>query len=137
MTNKKLIKAFIAGLTFPAVFLPLAYTFLFIVNPRIPDEPVQFIPMYIPLLFGLTNMVFIRTCDETSAKKINRCLWLTGGGLGLIVAAVGVFILKIPALIFGTTFSADFQYLPLIVLPIIYGAVFRYIVKWLNKTLAV
>lgn len=136
MTNKKFIKAFVAGLAFPAFFLPLVYTVLFIVNPRVAHEPVQFIPMYIPLLFGLANALYIRMSDGGPAKNVNVGLWTTGAFLGFFVAVIGVFVLRVPTLIFGTAVT-NIQFVPLIAIPLIYGVIFRYIVKWLNKTLAV
>ena len=134
MANKKLIKAFVAGMAFPGVFLPLAYTVLFFMNH--PPPPVQFAPMYIQLAFGVANVLFNSMKEGSAQAKLNAGLWVTGISLGFVVAVIGVFILKFPILIFHIT-DPGLQLFPLIALPIIYGLIFRYIVKWLNKILAV
>lgn len=60
MTFKYSIKCMIAGMAFPSVFLPLAYTALyFYKDVSIQAHPLQFIPMYIPLLFGITNLIYL------------------------------------------------------------------------------
>lgn len=136
MTSKKFVKAFLAGVGFPAVFLPLAYTMLFFMEyPSMKIHSLQFVPMYIPIVFGLANMLFVRLSDGTPAKNLDAGLWTTGACLGFIVAVIGVFVLHVPTMIFGDMHG--FQYLPLIALPIIYGVIFRYVVKWLNKAVGI
>lgn len=127
------IKIMLAGMGFPSFVLPLIYTALYSYDPSlIQANPLQFIPMYIPLLFGITNIIYIKM-GSSHIKNANHRLWIVGACLGFIVAIVGVFILKLPALVFGL--SHGLQYLPLIFLPILYGLLFRYIVKALNKLL--
>lgn len=136
MTFKKLVKAFAAGMLFPAVFLPFAYTVLYVLELHaIPKHPLQFIPMYIPLLFGITNVLYIRLHDGVATQDINLGLWITGAILGFVVAVFGVYALHLPTIVFG--FNGGMQFLPLLVLPVVYGAIFRYIVKRLNKIIAV
>lgn len=136
MTLKKFVKAFLAGIAFPAVFLPIAYTILFFLEPHsMRMHPLQFIPMYIPIVFGITNALYIRMSTGSPAQNTNIGLWVTGAALGFIISVIGVFILHVPTLIFGV--MPHIEYLPIIVLPIIYGAIFRFIIKWLNKTIAV
>lgn len=134
MTSKKSIKAFVAGMAFPAIFLPLLYTFLFFTNQRVAHIEIQFMPMYIPLVFGLANVLYVHM-TEGSQKNANVSLWFTGGCLGFIVAVIGVFVMHFPTMIFGVTH--ELQYLPLVVVPVVYGLIFRYIVKYFNKTLSV
>jgi len=135
MSLRYFIKAMLAGMGFPSLVLPLLYTVLYIYKPTlIQANPLQFIPMYIPILFGLTNIIYLHM-DTKIIPNANFRLWITGAGLGLIVATIGIFIFKLPALIFG--FSHGWQYFPLIFLPFIYGFIFRYIVKALNKLLNV
>lgn len=136
MTAKKIVKAFLAGMGFPAVFLPIAYTLMYVFKGNaLHAIPFQFIPMYVPILFGLTNILYLNMRDGASVQSANSSLWITGACLGFIVALIGVFAIHIPTLIFGL--HQSLEYLPLILLPIIYGAIFRYIIKWLNKTLAI
>lgn len=137
MTFKKFVKAFVSGMAFPAVFLPLAYTVLFLMEPRpAPPTPLQFIPMFIPLVFGIANALFVNMSEGMPAKSSTTGLWVVGACTGFIVAVVGVFILHFPTLVFGVV-PPGMEYIPLIALPIIYALIFRYIVKWLNKTLSV
>lgn len=136
MTVKKFVKAFIAGMALPAVFLPLAYTVLFWSEPQpLKAHPVQFLALYLPLVWGLANVVYVKLSEDSSAKNVNSGMWVTGACLGFIVAVLGVFMLHIPTMIFGEMHG--FQFAPLIILPIVYGALFRYVVKWLNKVIAV
>jgi len=130
----KMIKAFLAGLAFPSVFLPFAYSILYIILPNnVPTHPIQFVPLYIPILFGITNMIYVGVGDHCPVPGINNRLWTTGAILGFLVALIGIFVFRLPTIIFG--FTGIIQYLPIILLPIIYGAIFRYIVKWLNRVL--
>jgi len=138
MTLKKFLKAFIAGMAFPSVFLPLAYTLLFFVEQStLRAHTLQFIPMYIPLVFGITNVLYMHLSEGLPAKHANTALWAMGACLGFVVAVLGVFFIHVPTLVFGSLLDNDLAYLPLIILPIIYGAIFRFIIKWLNKLLAV
>lgn len=131
MDFKNFCKAFMSGMVFPAVFLPLAYTALYCcIITNIKDLPVQFIPMYIPLLFGITNCIHLWMSDKCPIKDNNLRLWVTGATLGLIVAILGIFVFDIPHLLFN--FSGMLNYLPMVFLPVIYGAIFRYIINWLN-----
>lgn len=136
MTVKKFIRAFVAGMLFPAVFLPIAYTFMYIFKiHNLHTQVLQFVPMYIPILFGLTNVLYVQRVIGESTRHANKKLWLTGIVFGLIIAAFGVYVLHLPTVIFG--FTNAIQYAPLIIIPIFYGAIFRFIIKWLNKIIAV
>jgi hypothetical protein len=135
MTAKKFVKAFIAGMALPAVFLPIAYSVLFVnEHHALMIHPIQFIPMYLPLAWGLANAMYVQL-HGAPGKHVNRGLWITGICLGFVVAVYGVFVMHLPTIIFGVVHGYD--YAPLIILPVVYGLLFRYVVKWLNKTLAV
>ena len=137
MTAKKFLKAFLAGMAFPAVFMPIAYTFLYMFGPYgiLRSHSLQFIPMFVPIVWGIANVVYIQLSEGLTGQKLNTALWITGVILGFLVAVLGVFVLQIPALVLGL--SHGYEYIPLVLLPFIYGVVFRYIVKWVNKTIAV
>jgi hypothetical protein len=135
MTFNYFIKAMLAGMGFPSLVLPLIYTVLYIYDPTlIQANPLQFIPMFIPIIFGITNVIQL-SMDASHVKNPNTRLWAVGICLGLIVAIIGVFILKLPALVFGL--GHGLQYFPLIFLPILYGVIFRYIVKSFNTLLGI
>lgn len=134
MASKKLVKAFIAGLAFPATILPFAYTSLFFSkHGQLITNTLQFIPMYLPIAWGVANAIYLSCRNNGSKKSVNTGLWITGIFLGLLVAIYGVFVAHLPKELFGVQDSARFA--PLVMIPIIYGIFFRYIVKWINKIL--
>lgn len=136
MARRKLIKAFIAGMALPAVFLPIAYTILFFAEHySVQQQPLQFIPMYLPVIWGIANAVFIKLHDNKSKNNVNLGLWVTGTVLGFLVAIFGVYVINLPTMIFGELHG--FEFAPLVIVPIVYGLLFRHVVKWLNKLLAV
>ena len=132
MTLQKIIRALVAGMVFPALFLPIAYSIVFVLSPQIFVQlrSLQFIPMYIPILFGVANIVYVFFSHKKSPKKNNQLLLFIGFCLGLIVA-----LLNIPTFIFGVVL--DLQTTAIIVLPILYALTFRFIIKWINKNLGV
>lgn len=135
MNTKKLVKAFIAGLTLPAVVLPIMYTLLeFNVRNVFPQHTYHFIPMFLPLAWGLANAIFIYLHKEGSSKGVNGGLIVTGACLGFLVAAF-VVMTRVPEMVFGR--GSNLQYLPLIVAPVVYAILFRFVVKWLNKLIGV
>lgn len=135
MNTKKLVKAFIAGLTLPAIVLPIMYTLLYFnVRNVFTQHALQFIPMFLPLAWGAANLVFVYLHKETSTKGANGGLVVTGACLGFLVAVFGVFIAHVPAMLFG---KGHLQYLPLLIVPVVYAVLFRYVVKWLNKLIGV
>jgi len=134
--TKQDLKRFAAGLAFPAVFLPIVYTFFYCCGPgavNVKQPNVQFIPMWIPILFGLANIVYFWLSAHKLIKDKKLGLWLTGGILGFIVGCIGVYCFNVATLVFGL--KGQDQYLPIFILPIIYGFVFRYIVNWFNELL--
>lgn len=136
MTSKKLIKAFIAGMAFPAFALPIIYTLMFFkLHSVLTRHMIQFIPMFLPLVWGLANCIFVKMHKPSAHKRVNRELMATGASLGFLVAVFGVFVARIPAMMLER--GSEWQYAPLIIVPILYALFFRYIVKWLNKLLEV
>jgi hypothetical protein len=136
MTIKSFVKAMLAGMGLPSLFLPFAYTVLyFYKGDVIQENPLQFIPMYLPILFGIANVINLKIGARWIIKGVNNQLWATGAILGFIVSIVGVFVFHIPTLVFG--FTGDLKYFPILLLPIIYGAIFRFIIKWLNNVLEI
>ncbi len=135
MNSKRLLKAFIAGLTFPAVVLPLVYTMLYF-NVRVvyTQHFLQFIPLFLPLTWGIANALFFYMHKGSSPRSTNNGLIVTGACLGFLVAVFGVFIAQVPAMLFG---KGNLIFAPLFIVPAIYAFLFRYVVKWLNKLIGV
>lgn len=126
------VKAFIAGLAFPATILPVFYLVLYLVgHSSVRNLPLQFMPLFSPMLFGLWNVLYFVIGKRCPVKNRHSRLWTTGASLGFLAALLGVFVIKLPELLFG--FTGILNYLPLITAPIIYGLIWRYIVSYLNE----
>lgn len=127
------VKAFMAGLTIPAIFMPFAYATLYKLNVgQVQTEPFQFLPLFLPLVFGFWNILYfssLANCPMKDKPALRLAFW--GVMLGLFVSLLGVFALNLPWHLFGIT--SDFKYAPLIVLPIVYGVVWRFGVGYLNR----
>ena len=135
MEKEKLyIKIFIAGLAFPAAVLPFVYSLLILSGHSAGEMfPLQFIPHFLPIIFGLWNMLYFAIGEKCPIKKKSTRLWVWGALLGFIAALCGVFMIGLPELLFGLT--GALQYLPLIIIPILYGFIWRYIVSAINDLL--
>ncbi len=130
------LKSFLAGLVFPAVVLPFFYLFLYFWGiGEIPNAPVQFVPLFLPLLFGIVNLFYVKINEQYSGATEDRRLWWTGIVMGLAVAVLGVFVLDLPILLFRL--SGGWQYVPLVLAPLLYGLIWRYVIKALNRYLKV
>ena len=130
------LKAFIAGLAFPAAAVPILYSIFYFADlGEIRNIPFQFFPLYLPIIFGLWNMIDHLIGKRCPIKNRNLHLWFNGILLGFILALVGVFIVHLPTLLFGLT--GGWEYSPLIIIPILYGLIWRYIIKFLNDLLGV
>lgn len=136
MITPKRIKLLMAGMLFPAVFLPLAYSGFYLAESDVVRaHPLQFIPMFIPLLFGLANIIRAHLQKGQGKKEDTNGYFVTGIVLGLLVAYVGINYLRVPSLLFGLTGCN--VYLPFIFIPVIYALIFRFIVRRLNQLLGV
>lgn len=125
------VKAFIAGLAFPATFLPMVYLLLYIFNLNVKNLPLQFIPLYLPLVWGLWNILFFYIADKYPVLYRNKRYFLMGFALGLIWALFAVFRLNLH-LLFNFTISIFWI---LITVPLIYGLLWMLVVKYLNDLL--
>jgi len=132
---KNYIKAFIAGLAFPAAFYSIVYTIALLsgFSPFL-TYPLQLIPLWIPWVFGLWNVLHVMFEKQLPKNQKNR-YWMLGISLGLLVASFGIVVVKLPVILFGL--RGMYQLFPLIVVPIAYGLIWRYIVTYLNKILGV
>lgn len=132
----KLVKTFMAGLTFPATVLPFIYTALYLCErSSVHQAPLQFMPLFIPIVFGVWNVICITGAKCCPCNNPSIRAFADGAILGIIVSLVGVFVLDLPALLFG--WEDNLRYLPLLLVPIIYGLTWRFIVYPLNRMLGV
>lgn len=126
----KYIRAFISGMVLPSIFLPFALLTITLMGKN-DILNIKFIHV-IPLIWGIWNVFYFATLKEFLPKNLDLRLFLTGAILGLLVAFYGVFILHLPSLI---GLRENVYYAPLLVLPILYGILWRFIVKPLNDLL--
>jgi len=129
---KKEIKAFLAGMAFPAALLSIVYTVSYLLKfPPVLEYPFQFVPIWVPWIFGLTNIIIVKFDKELPQVKKATKYWATGITLGFILATFGIVVVEVPIIIFGW-FGVEQLYAYLFV-PLVYGLIWRYIVWPLNK----
>lgn len=123
----KYVKAFMAGIVVPSIILPIILFFALLAGrPQVLTIPLLH---FIPLFWGIWNMLYFAFFKKAFPGKVKVRLLLTGGLLGLLVAICGVFLSDFPAAI-GLPRVLD--YLPLILAPVIYALLWLYVVKPLN-----
>ena len=126
------LRAFIAGIAFPSVILPIFLCFAVFFQ-REELLSVVFVHI-IPLIWGVWNVLYFAVCKEKLPGDENTKLLITGATLGVVVALIGVFCVGIPSII-GLTGNAE--YLPLIGVPIVYALLWKFVVNPLNDILGV
>lgn len=133
LINMKYLKAFMAGVALPVIICPFIFMWLaYSGNINV----LEHIPMYfIPMIWGLWNVLLIAIGKNCIIKNVNMRQWVHGGLLGLLIALVGLYIFKIDMALFGI--SLPQAYWMLLVAPITYGFVWRYVVLPLNKMVKV
>lgn len=126
------IKAFAAGAVFPTAVLPFVYAILFFFgHAGVHSAPLQFMPLFLPIIFGLWNVLYFKIGGRCPVKSRSSRMACHGALLGLMAALFGVFLFGIPELIFGIT--GGLRFLPLVFVPILYGLIWRFIVGPLNN----
>lgn len=130
MTGKIFLKAFISGISFPSVAIPISYLCLYYFSgvkaTTITTSPLS--PIYMPLFFGVANVVYVRIHRSFPAKYNDALLIAIGLLLGVIVNFLHITTL-LQSLLVNLPISTNLS------LPIIYALIFRFIVKPLNKLL--
>lgn len=126
------LKAFISGLVVPSVILPI----IVIVAWETGREQVLTIPFlhFIPLIWGGWNVLYFKYFKEILPENLDLSLLITGAVLGLLVALYGVFQLHLPELL---GLPVSMHLLPLIVAPVLYAVLWRYLVHPLNNLLKI
>lgn len=130
MQVKRFFRALASGVTLPSIIIPLSYAYLnfFYPNSIKLFRPTYISPLYIPILFGFTNVIYARFSSKLKENGRDNLLILCGVGLGIIVSTM-----HIPTYLFGVTNAWHDK--SIIVLPLFYAIMFRFIIKWSNKTL--
>lgn len=126
----KYLRAFIAGLVLPSILIPI----ILCIASHLGHKEVLLIPAIhtIPIAWGIWNILYFAVGQKALPFELNTRLLITGAVLGLLIAIAGIFILHIPTALGLVT---PWTYLPLIVGPILYALLWRYVVKPLNVLL--
>ncbi len=126
------LKMFIAGMTIPSFVLPL----LMLVAQEAGKSQILTIPFFhfIPWIWGIWNILYFVFFLQYLPQNDSYRLLITGAVLGLLVASFGVFALKIPTLL-GVDECCN--YLPLLIGPILYAILWRFLVGPLNHFLGI
>lgn len=126
------LKMFIAGMTVPSIILPL----LMLIVHGLGKSQILTIPFFhfIPWIWGIWNILYFVFFFKYLPQNTSLRLLITGAVLGLLVAAYGVFVLKIPSLV-GLADCCN--YLPLLIGPILYAILWRFLVGPLNHLLGI
>lgn len=124
------VKAFMAGVALPSLILPIILGIMLLLG-----KPQAFaipLPHFIPPLWGFWNILYFVVFKKIFPKDINTSYLLTGAILGLLVASYGVFYSHIPTLL---GWPESLHFLPLVIGPLLYAILWRFIVKPLNNLL--
>lgn len=132
MSSRHSLKAFILGSSYfvlltPFTYLGVSYHF----NP-VEGFSIEFVSIALPILFGLINVLYFHVKDFYPVKSLNARYWLTGLVYGLLLSSYGIFVEDLPATLFAYIIPPSLEYSPLLIAPILYGCVWRFIVKNLN-----
>ena len=126
-----LIRAFIAGSSFPVTIWPFLYLGLsFHFHPS-SDFSMGLVPLMMPIILGVWNMVWIST-NPWKNKKNSALVY--GAVLGLLLSIAGN-LSRLPTELFQLSESLQYTTIPFAI--IAYALIFRYIVLPLNKILKI
>lgn len=120
----KLLKAFIAGLTVPAViFGVFLYVALYF---KLPIEFLYVFPLA-PIVWGLWNFAYVEYINYFPAE---HHLGGAGALLGFILALLGIFVIDVPKVVGLTGY---YKYALLIIVPVFYYLIWHFLVHKLNR----
>lgn len=125
------LKAFIVGSSFLVLITPFTYLGFFYHLNQPADFSIEYVPIFLPIVFGLINALYFRFHDTFNGIPINARYWLIGAIYGLGLSSYGTFVENLPLTLFKVPES-----LPYIMLPVamcVYGCVWRYVMKNLNS----
>ncbi len=125
----KWLKAFIAGIVVPSIILPIVV----LLASYLGKAQILTVPFlhFIPVIWGLWNILYFAFLKNFLPENQDLRLYITGGILGFLVAVYAVFWLDVPHLI-GLD---SIRYLPILLGPVLYAVLWRFLVKDLNHIL--
>jgi len=130
----KYIKAFIAGITLPAIVSPFLIAFFIISNETIAVEKLPFL-YFGPILWGLWNILFIATRKRVDIRNRNVKIGVYGAVYGIFTSLINSLYFEFTSVI--PSFSDAFILWAVIVYPIAMYFAWKYVVNALNLILEV
>lgn len=126
------LKHFIIGSSLPVCFITFVYNGMaFAKSGRPSNVPYEYIPIVVPLLFGLANVFMFKI--RKSNPVLGSKWWYPfaiGAVTGLIFSFIGRFGFNLPTRIFTFTKKTAFQVH--LYAPVLYALIFGLIVNNLN-----
>ncbi len=130
------IKAFIAGILFPAMLFPFVRYFMHVQKLIGPEaRSLQWFIIFMTLAWGFWNVIFFALEENCPMRGKAIRPWFFGIMLGLITSAIGVFVIDMPEKVFGLT--GALQYIPLLIVPVVYGVIWKYLIHFINVLVGV
>jgi len=123
------LRAFIAGMILPAVLVPIISTLGVLIGR--PQMLTTLFFHWIPIFWGIWNVLYFAVFQQMRLD-VNVRMLLTGMALGLLLGLTGTFGLHLPERI---GLRGHLRFLPLVVAPIAYALLWRYVVKEFNEML--
>lgn len=126
----KIYKPFLAGMALPSFMLPFICILFYLFKGEY--SVFLLIVPFVPLVWGIWNVLFVNfeNVSPIIDREIN--IWLWGAFLGLLfVSLMSVF--DLPKMIFNI--QGFMSYGIFFIVPLIYGLVWRYFVKYFNECL--
>lgn len=127
------LKYFIIGSSLPVCFITFVYNGIAFANSGRPSSvPYEYIPIIVPLLFGLWNVIMLNIMKKYPTLRQQPWYPFVIGALaGLSFSLIGRFVFDLPTNIF--TFTKRTAYQVHLYAPIFYAIIFGLIVNNLNK----
>ncbi len=126
----KHLRAFIAGMVLPGILFPILLLIAWKMG--MTTHPHTHLMFFMPWIWGLWNVFYFSFLKDHLPGNVSVKLLLTGAILGLLVALVAVLWVHIPELV---GLPSQLHYAPLLVAPIVYALLWRYVVEPLNGIL--
>ena len=121
------LKAFIAGIVIPATVLQIATIFEFFFG--WPPIKQSYFFHQLPIVWAIWNVLYVGCCVKVWPSNKFLSYLIHGAVLGLILL-VPAFFLAIPH---ALGFSGDAEYIPVIIVPVIYALIWAFGVRPLNR----
>ena len=137
MTTHPYVRAYMAGITVPSVFLLIGFAVFSVIrfayNPDFPIERIMVFPLaLVPAIWGAWNMVYLAVHNRRYIP-----LGCHGAIVPLLLVPVAVTAFKSIGIDFGPGMSWRIVALAVPLLMIVYYLIWKYLVALLNELLGI